>query len=454
MLLHHKLSEAERNWIISFMILPIMISSFFMQYYVHFIKSYVLYMLIMLVSAAVIGSVAMNRLRSSWKTLCSLWYVAIVCVMINIIRTEFDLNVYVDLVTFVCCAVMMACTGRNRLIYKKAVWIIVAFSVYFAASVWFQMLFPEQYRRCFANYLPERPMYVVLGLANEGAGYTGFSTNPGYTAGHLAAGILMVFAYTLTRPIKSKGFLGGCALLAFLLISMFMTGKRAPGVFILATLAAVLFVTLDKKQKMRTIKIAFKAGCIGILLLLIFRKPLSGIPFLARLFDTLEGLLSGEDVSNNRAILYEFGMKLFRMNPLFGVGWCNFRRMGAGVITQFTELEAHNIYLQLLCETGIVGAAVILTPIVVFLYQTYRAVVETARSTQAGAAGWKMLLLFSFGYQLYFVVNGTMDNLLYDHNYVIMYFAALSMFMSYRRYQHKASFGQRNSYSPKRKKRL
>ena len=425
-----------------------------MQYYVHIIKSYALYMLIILACAGVIGLVALDRLKGSLKTICRYWYVAIVCIAINIVRTEFDLNVYVDLVTFVCCAVMMACTGSRKVMYRKAGRVIVAFALYFAVSIWFQILFPDQYSQCFANYLPDRPKHVVLSLAASGVGYTGLSTNPGYTAGHLAAGILMVFAYTATRRVKSKQFLGGCALLAFLLVSMFMTGKRAPCVFVILVLAAALFVTLDKKQKIIAAKIALAACGIGILVLVIFWKQLSGIPLIARLFETAVGLISGEDVSNNREILYEFGGELFRKNPIFGVGWCNFRRMGAGVITQFTELEAHNIYLQLLCETGIIGAAVILTPIFVFLIQTCRSLVKVSRSKKASAAGWKRLLLFSFGYQLYFVVNGAMDNLLYDHNYVIIYFVALSIFMSYRRFQKKVRTGKRITYASKRKKHL
>ena len=454
MFLKDSITDNTRDKIISFAILPIVFSSFFMQYYVHIIKSYVLYMLIILAAAGVIGFVALDRLKSSVKTMCGLWYAAIVCVAVNIVRTEFDLNVYVDLVTFLCCAVMLACTGSRRILYTRAAWVIVGFSVYFAVSIWYQMLFPQQYEQCFLQYLPDKPKYVIMNLVNTGEGFTGFSTNPGYTAGHLAAGILMVFAYTVGQPVRTGRFAGGCGLLSFLLISMFMTGKRAPCVFLAVILVAILFVTLDRKQRVSAMKIGLAAGAVGLLVLVIFWKQLRQIPLIARLFETAVGLISGEDVSNNRAILYEFGGKLFRMNPLFGVGWCNFRRMGAGVITQQTELEAHNIYLQLVCETGIVGAAVILTPIAAFLFKTYRALEAVLKSREEKHARWKVWMIFSFGYQLYFLVNGTMDNLLYDHNYVIIYFVALSMFMSYHRMRRNKRSEKRNSSNGKRKKHL
>ncbi len=408
-------------------------SSFFMQYYVHFIQSFLLYMGVIVAGALGLFLLSPKRFIASFHSLLLLWYIAIAVIAVNIIRTPFNVNVYVDLVTFVACAVMVACVGDKKEVFNATQKLILCFSLYFAISVWFQMLFPATYKIVFANFLPPRPKNVVLNAALQNEGYTGFCTNPGYTAGHIAAGILLLVALFIGLSGKKRLLAGGTTV--FLLISMFLTGKRAPCLIMVLVIFLAFFVTFSKKAKITALKWGLPTVGIVVALSFLGRGLLDNIPFFGRLYETVDGLFTGADVSNNRAILYQFGGELFSTNPAFGVGWCNFRRMGVGVITQFAELEAHNIYMQLLCETGIFGFLIIMTPIIVFLITSYKALVRARMLHNMKHGGWSTLLLFAFSYQAYFLLNGFFDNMLYDHNYLLLYFLAFAMVMTFLRHE-------------------
>ena len=425
-----KIWKEKQDKIISIAIAMFVFSSFFMQYYVHIIKSFVLYMFVIVVAAVLIMSVSFSELKKSLKSICVFWYVAIICIAINIIRTPFDLNVYVDLITFLTCIIMVACCGKENKNFDLAMKIILLFSVYYAVSVWFQYLFPNMYNEVYLSWLPARPRKSIIKSVAENAGFVGFSTNAGYTASHIAAGVILTFSKLKNFSLKLKENLKKYGLLLFLLISMFMTGKRAACIFILGSLFCVLLALIEKKYRKTTISVMIVIFVISIISIIVFRDSLVDVPFFGRIIETVEGLMNGKDVSSNRFTLYAFALKLFETNPIFGVGWCNFRRLGAGVITKVTELEAHNIYLQMLCEIGVIGFIIVLTPLLVFVLITYKQLKKCVSTGTNMSYEWRTLLAFSFGYQLYFLLCGLLDNTLYDHNYVLILFFCYAITMT------------------------
>ena len=119
------------------------------------------------------------------------------------------------------------------------------------------------------------------------------------------------------------------------------------------------------------------------------------IPVFDRIFQSLEAMLSGEDVSNNRSRLYAFAWQLARENPIFGIGWNQYRKATVGTVTVLNELDVHNIYLQMLCETGIVGLISVVVPMLVFFFATYKAVRYAFANEGHGLHVWRMPLLYS-----------------------------------------------------------
>ena len=92
--------------------------------------------------------------------------------------------------------------------------------------------------------------------------------------------------------------------------------------------------------------------------------------------ETIEQLLSGADISSGRGILMAMGWAGFLSKPLFGLGWGQYVQMSAQIGMCDTDgnliEDCHNIYLQFLCETGIVGAVLLMVPIFYLLITTCR----------------------------------------------------------------------------------
>jgi O-antigen ligase len=161
-----------------------------------------------------------------------------------------------------------------------------------------------------------------------------------------------------------------------LLLAMVVLGRR--GELLAAAVAiAALVLALCSRKKRRIILIAGSVfAAAAVMLVLAFLPQLGKIPVLARYVETIEQILAGADISSGRGILMAMGWAGFVSRPLFGLGWGQYVQMSAQIGMCDTDgnliEDCHNIYLQFLCETGIVGAVLLLVPIFYLFVTTCR----------------------------------------------------------------------------------
>ncbi len=62
-----------------------------------------------------------------------------------------------------------------------------------------------------------------------------------------------------------------------------------------------------------------------------------------------------EEFSNGRLLLWRLAWEKFLEKPIFGHGWRYFSEIGFEETGNINAINVHNIYIQLLCETGVVG---------------------------------------------------------------------------------------------------
>lgn len=169
-------------------------------------------------------------------------------------------------------------------------------------------------------------------------------------------------------------FLFGLAILAL--------GRR--GELLGAVVLCLAMVLLLCSTRMRIILILGGGGTILLLLWLFIRflPQFKEIDIFYRYARTVENLVNGYDFTSGRTSLFALAIAGFRSAPLFGIGFDQFYTLVNPLLTDIEGnviQDAHNIYLQMLCETGIVGTVLTLAPMLWLLATTFRALQSARR---------------------------------------------------------------------------
>lgn len=170
----------------------------------------------------------------------------------------------------------------------------------------------------------------------------------GFTPQTAIAGYFVLISFAITfcgllyfRWIKQSG-----TLLIFLLIieifALLLTFKRG---FLVAIVCSSIFLLLA--NKLLSIKSLLKWGVIISILFLTLYPLFNDIPELQQSLERMEFKDDGTDMTSGRGELADRAIDIFINNPFLGIG--------LGGYSVNSEKGTHNVYLQLLCETGIIG---------------------------------------------------------------------------------------------------
>lgn len=306
--------------------------------------------------------------------------------------------------------------------------IIPFFGIFFSVGVALNYFFPSLYNLCLGLFPTAFSNAVRTAALSSGQRTRGFTTNSGHTAGFIVIAIMVVFAQIDISKCKTREKF----LIVFLFAALLLTGKRAHLLFIVITLALCYLLPVRGREKMRRYWNIFLFLSVLCVLITTFWDYLITIPFFSRLKETIQGLMIGEDVSSARNSLFSWALHLFKEDPLTGIGWNMYRTTVVGNATMATELDVHNIYLQLLCETGIIGFTLFVSFFAVLWIQTKDAYVECIHSAKNENSVWRVTLRFSFMFQTFFLLYGLTGNPLYDQSWQIIYMFSLAIYMGYR----------------------
>lgn len=162
------------------------------------------------------------------------------------------------------------------------------------------------------------------------------------------------------RALKVLGIV--CACVAAL--ALFLTQSRGG----LLALAGVLIIAIwFLVPRMITRIKLFSGGAIAGILI---------FPFLLIHFERLQGVDDATEFG--RLAAWQAAATLFLDHPFLGIGYGNFRFVSSELVPVALPgtLEAHNLYLQLLAETGLVGFLVFATVIGAFFFFSLRVIRE------------------------------------------------------------------------------
>ncbi len=157
------------------------------------------------------------------------------------------------------------------------------------------------------------------------------------------------------------------------LAGVILTGRKGELLVTGVVLIRLLFTRLTftspeiRRRAMRTIAICLLLLFIAALLLLCTGHLVRYALFLKKFGFRFPVKGELRDVSSGRLELWKRAAKLFRDSPVTGIGWGRFSDHVTDTYNEYLDgplTDVHNNYLQLLCETGVMGFILVLSPMV------------------------------------------------------------------------------------------
>ena len=133
------------------------------------------------------------------------------------------------------------------------------------------------------------------------------------------------------------------------------------------------------------------------------------------------------DVSSGRLTLWIRAIRLFAGSPIVGIGWGRFSDHVADTFNVFSGAQlnnVHNNYLQLLCENGIIGFILVMTPMVYLFARTRQRARYLRRRGQSGTAAG-IAAVTSLAFQIYAFTLSLIDPCWYKMIFWCLYSIAV-----------------------------
>lgn len=293
----------------------------------------------------------------------------------------------------------------------------VGMALFFAVGCFVNFLIPAIFKAVFIplySASAQQSLADVEQLAGTSTYFAGFTSQVGYTSFFISIGVGAAFCF------KDSVFARGWRIfIGIMLGGLLLTGKRGPLFFLLIALSIIYFT--DGYGRERIVRTAQIVGALILAYIALSTiANLTKIDGIIRIYDAVhEFLTSGSVEDAGRNQLHEQALYYFKEKPILGIGWSNFRELYA-----FRGTHVHCIYLQILCETGLVGFCIFMVFFLTRLLRTFSAVKESRFMDTSIENGW---VKFSLFIQIYFLLYGITGNPLYDIEETIIYFFAIGI---------------------------
>lgn len=255
---------------------------------------------------------------------------------------------------------------------------------------------------------------ITVAYSNLQHGY-----NPGLTTHYSTNGIYLsisvIYFFSNYLVYKNKrDFMWMC--LSF--IALLLTGKRAHTLFVLISCVVLYLNRYKEKMSKKVVNLIILgiSGIIGILILSMF------VPQVMNVVERFDSTAEKGELLSGREPFYDLALEIWQENKIFGKGWGAFSYYFQLKLYNdafiYGYLDGHNVYLQLLCECGIVGAFYLIC-IAIKLFLSCSETLKKSENTNTQ--------IFSYVFQVFFLLYCFSGNPLYDIQCYAIYFFTLGI---------------------------
>ena len=277
-------------------------------------------------------------------------------------------------------------------------WNIIATIAFFFDSDLYDTFIQFTYRK-YPQGIADASEGYMAGLADH------YSQNGTYITIVLLTVWAVFFCMDKCRRERVLLFLVGIIAAAALLL----TTKRAHLLFGIATMIIVYFLVNPEKRANKT----FKFGIFAAALLAALSLLIDAVPTFGEVFERFQ-TAGTDDASLYRLLMWKTALDIFLEHSIFGIGWYGFRYQSGLSDAIGATAGCHNIYFELLCETGAVGFIIFMFAMVFSLVKTYRNI-NMLRCCQSEALQKsKYALAVSLAIQIFVLMYGMTGNPIYD----------------------------------------
>lgn len=272
------------------------------------------------------------------------------------------------------------------------------FAIITSIVTWISFFSPNFYISNFIPLLPESSQAEALRNFVRFSNRMGLSTHYSRNAFYILLGLIgQIYFYLKNKQRKQL------LCIIFFSVTLLIVGKRGHTLFFLAALIVTYFIFYRVKAK--TILKFCGIGIVALILLFLCINFIPGTDFIfTRIFETNTAGTSTMDI---RFGMYTDLIKQYINNDLFALGWGHYARS-----TGYSSPGVHNDYIQLICETGIIGFVLVVGSNIIVL----RNAIKYCRA-QSDVLGFIALL-----YNVFFLMYAMTGIPHYDVEVYMFYF--------------------------------
>lgn len=176
---------------------------------------------------------------------------------------------------------------------------------------------------------------------------------------------MAVWLYTQYKNPIAKALSLMCVPIIF--YGIFLTGTRTG---LVTGMVGIMYLGFTQRKAPINLKIIYAALLVGLITAVISLAPKESVE---RIFSIGQAIQSGD--LNSREVIWQFSIESWKENPIIGGGTGS---LGHGLNRFHVEFKsAHNSYVQILTEHGLIGLGLYLVMLGSLMYYIFQCPVET-----------------------------------------------------------------------------